>query len=69
VAPGTVFRHSTAASAVETAEVLDISHDERGIAHVRFRMHIARGDTTFVDEVRVLALESFRDRFRDVAAT
>ena len=65
IAPGAVYRHATKTQAVETARVLDVSMDTTGIAHVRFHVHISRGDTTFVDEERILALESFRDRFRD----
>ncbi len=63
VTPGAVFRHETRDRAVETAEVIDLPRDGIGIAHVRFRVRISRGDAVFVDEERVLALESFRARF------
>lgn len=65
VTPGAVFRHETRDHAVETAEVIDLPRDDIGIAHVRFRVRITRDDATFVDEERILALESFCARFRD----
>lgn len=63
VMPGAVFQHETRDRAVETAEVIDLPRDGIGIAHVRFRVRITRGEATFVDEERILALESFRARF------
>jgi hypothetical protein len=45
--------------------VIDLPKDDIGIAHVRFRVRITRGDATFVDEERILALESFCARFRE----
>ena len=65
VMPGAVFRHDAGTAGVETAEVIDLPTDDIGIAHVRFRVQITRGDATFVDEERILALESFCARFRD----
>lgn len=65
VMPGAVFRHDGGSAGVETAEVIDLPKDDIGIAHVRFRVRITRGDATFVDEERILALESFCARFRE----
>jgi hypothetical protein len=65
VYPGAVFRHDAGTAGVETAEVIDVPTDDIGIAHVRFRVRITRGDATFVDEQRTLALSSFCARFRE----
>lgn len=68
VTPGAVFQHETRDHAMETAEVIDLPRDDIGIAHVRFRVRITRDDATFVDEERILALESFRARFGNGAS-
>ncbi|MBK1697656.1 hypothetical protein [Rhodovibrio salinarum] len=52
---------------VETAEVHSVGKDDMGIDHVRFHIQIARGDTKFVDEERILSLASFVERFHERA--
>ena len=63
ISPGAIYESSNGPAGVERVEVLSVSRDETGIAHVRFHVQIAQGDMTFVDEERILALDSFRDRF------
>ena len=57
---GAVFRRvHPANNMVETAQVVSIGEDSYGIPHVRFRLRYARPNRTFLEDSRVLALESF----------
>ena len=68
VVTGAVYRRDDGDQFHETARVLSVGEDGQGIAHVRFRVKILRGNTAFVDEERILNLESFSDRYRERVA-
>ena len=64
--PGTTFRRVHPHNIVEMAEILSVSNDDVGIPHVRYSVryqHPSRGD--FDVALRMLALKSFADRYRD----
>jgi len=68
VQTGATYSRRPSDATVETAKVLSIGKDEMGIDHVRFHVSIQRGGFAFVDEVRILALQSFLERYKEVAA-
>ncbi len=66
VTTGSVYRRvASPNNTVETAQVLSIVKDVLGIAHVRFHMSIRQGHTDFVDEVRILNLETFASMYSE----
>jgi len=65
VATGAVFRRTVGGRVIDTAQVLALSEDSAGIRHVRFSVHHER--TEAADELRTLALASFREIFTERA--
>jgi hypothetical protein len=65
VVPGATYRHRGGDASVETASVIAVTQDDWGIPHVKFHMQVSRGATLFIDEERTLALDIFRERFRE----
>jgi len=66
VEPGSVFRReSEERNLVETASVLKVKADTFGIPHVHYNIVYQRPHETIADGPRVLALETFRKRYRD----
>ena len=66
VEPGSVFRRqSEERNLVETASVLKVKADSFGIPHVHYNIVYQRPHETIADGPRVLALETFRKRYRD----
>ena len=66
IVPGNAYRredeeHHT----VETAQVLKITQDKGGIAHVYFNIEYQQPYARIVDGPRVMALEFFRQRYRE----
>ncbi len=49
----------------EKAEVLSIGNDRVGIPHVKYQLEVKRGSSMPCSEQRTLALECFRDRYRE----
>ena len=65
VEPGSVFRRdSDDRNLVETASVLKVKADCFGIPHVHYNIVYQRPHETIADGPRVLALETFRKRYR-----
>ena len=63
VKTGAIYRRVHHDNIVETAEVLSIGEDSLGIPHVRFRVCFERPPRTFLEDARVLALESFTRQY------
>lgn len=66
VQTGSTYCRRQPDSTVETAQVLSIGKDEMGIDHVRFHVQIQRGHFAFVDEERILSLQSFAERYNEL---
>lgn len=65
VEAGAVYSREDGDRVRETARVLSVGKDGQGIDHVRFHVKILHGNTAFVDEERILNLDSFADRYRE----
>ncbi|MEO8559455.1 MAG: hypothetical protein ABI439_10360 [Rhodospirillales bacterium] len=66
VEPGAVFRRQAdEKNLVETASVFKVKADAFGIPHVHYNIMYRRPHETIADGPRVLALESFRKRYRE----
>ncbi len=63
VKAGSVFRRIHRDNMVETARVLSVAEDCFGIPHVRFRVCYERPNRMFLEDARVLALESFARQY------
>lgn len=64
VRPGESFRRRQETPLSQTATVLGLREDLRGIPHVLFKLAIACSDANcFEDASRILALESFLDAY------
>lgn len=61
---GSIFR-AAIGLIEETAEVLSVGNDRVGIPHVRYQLEVKRGSSAPSVEQRTLALECFRDRYRE----
>lgn len=69
VRAGSVYRRVHPDNIVETARVLSVGKDFFGIPHVRFRVCFERSDhrRRFLEDARVLALESFAQQYGEQA--
>ena len=56
---GSVYQRVHTGEIVETATVLSVGKDSFGIPHVRFNVCFERPNRKFLEDARVLALESF----------
>lgn len=66
---GATYRRVHADHMEETAEVLSIADDPYGIPHVRFHVSFRRPNRNFFDGgARMLALNSFTDRYNELVA-
>lgn len=65
VTAGSVYRRVPSPNTIETARVLSIGTDVLGIAHVRFHVNIRQGHMDFVDEVRILNLDTFAQTYSE----
>jgi len=66
VQPGVTFRRVHPDHLIETAEVLSVSEDRNGIAHVQYQVRFQRTNrSVFEESQRMLALSSFADRYRE----
>ena len=66
IEPGAIFqRQAEEKNLVETASVLKVKADPYGIPHVHYNIVYQRPYETIADGPRVLALESFRKRYRE----
>lgn len=63
---GAIFRREAEEkNLVETASVLKVKADVFGIPHVHYNIVYKRPHETIADGPRVLALDSFRKRYRE----
>lgn len=60
---GSVYQRVHSGSIVETATVVSVGEDSFGIPHVRFQVCFERPNRKFLEDARVLALESFADQY------
>lgn len=66
VRPGSTFQRVHPDNLVETAKVLSVDENPYGIPHVKFLVSFQRSNRKTIDEGnRILALETFADRYRD----
>lgn len=66
IQPGARFCKVHPDTMVETAEVVSIEHDWKGIPHVQYHVDFMRQSRTVIDGgMRILALKSFADRYRE----
>ncbi len=66
IEPGAIFRRQAEEkNLVETASVLKVKADAFGIPHVHYNIVYKRPHETIADGPRVLAMESFRKRYRE----
>jgi hypothetical protein len=66
VQPGRTFRRVHEDDLVETAEVESVAADPYGIPHVKFKVIFSRPNRfTYEEGTRMLALETFADRYRE----
>ena len=66
VQPGRTFRRVHDDDLVETAEVESVAADPYGIPHVKFKVVFSRPNRfTYEEGTRMLALETFADRYRE----
>lgn len=66
IEPGRVFRRIAEEGMLsETASVLKVKPDARGIPHVHYTIQYERPHERIVDGPRVLALSTFRKRYCD----
>jgi len=63
VKAGSVYQRVHSGDIVETATVLSVGEDSFGIPHVRFQICIERPNRKFLEDARVLALESFAEHY------
>jgi hypothetical protein len=63
VKAGSVYHRVHSGDIVETATVLSVGEDSFGIPHVRFQICIERPNRKFLEDARVLALESFAEHY------
>lgn len=65
VKAGSVYRRVHPDNVIETAKVLSVAEDCLGIPHVHFRVCFERSDhrRKFLEDARVLALESFAQQY------
>lgn len=69
VEPGTTYQMVHGDNMVETAKVISINSDIYGIPHVRYHVSFRRPHLTVFDGgARMLALETFTDRYQRVAS-
>jgi hypothetical protein len=63
---GALYQRGTGSAMTEIAEVVEVGKDRMGIPHVRFTMHLMRGDyITPGSETRTLALDIFYARYKN----
>ncbi len=60
---GAVYQKAHQGSIVETATVLSVGADSFGIPHVRFQVRFERPNRMFLEDARVLALETFTENY------
>ena len=66
VQPGTAFRRVHDDELIETAEVESVATDPYGIPHVKFKVIFSRSNRFSYEEgTRMLALQSFADRYKE----
>ena len=63
VKAGAVYQKAHQGTIVETATVLSVGEDSFGIPHVRFHVRFERPNRMFLEDARVLALESFTEHY------
>jgi hypothetical protein len=63
VKAGSVYQKSHSGEIVEVATVLSVGEDSSGIPHVRFKVCFERPNRKFLEDARVLALESFAQQY------
>ncbi|MEE9140716.1 MAG: hypothetical protein V3U18_08075 [Alphaproteobacteria bacterium] len=63
VKAGSVYRKVHRDNIVETARVVSVGEDCFGIPHVRFKLCYERPNRMFLEDARVLALESFAQHY------
>ncbi len=68
VQPGATYCCRQPDATVETAKVRSICKDEMGIDHVRYHVSIKRGHFAFVDEERILNLQTFAERYSELVS-
>lgn len=66
IEPGATYCRRQPDATVEVAKVHSIGKDEMGIDHVRYHVQIHRGQTAFVDEERILNLQTFAERYNEL---
>lgn len=60
---GSVYQKVHSGNIVETATVVSVGEDSFGIPHVRFQVCFERPNRKFLEDARVLALESFAEQY------
>ena len=68
VKAGSVYQRPHDGGIVEIATVLSVGDDSYGIPHVRFKVCFERPNRRFLEDARVLALESFAEQYCQHAA-
>jgi hypothetical protein len=63
VKAGSVYQKTHSGDIVEIATVLSVGEDCFGIPHVRFKVRFERPNRKFLEDARVLALESFAQHY------
>ena len=63
VKAGSVYQKAHSGDIVEIATVLSVGEDCFGIPHVRFKVRFERPNRKFLEDARVLALESFAEQY------
>ena len=63
ICPGSLYRHTSKGQVVETAKVIAVGPDKQGITHVRFEVSVIRPSSRFFNDSRLLALNSFSQRY------
>ncbi|SMF24451.1 hypothetical protein SAMN06265365_10887 [Tistlia consotensis] len=62
---GDTFRHKNGGPVEELARIISIYADSNNIPHVRFELSLRRNELGVPGGPRILALNSFRERFRE----
>jgi len=62
---GSIFRRGMGGCLSEIAEVIDVGYDRMGIPHVRFNIHLVRGNYAQNSEQRTLSLDCFCSRYKE----
>ncbi len=65
---GHLFRHVGPGNIIETAYVLHVANDSLGIPHVHYAVVVEQTPDIGFQEERTLGLESFSDRYSEVAS-